>query len=548
MSDFRSAIENVRDELFVDTADGAYLDAIGENFGVFRPRAGIDDTTWRAVLRLVMMASKTTAERLEAILDALLGDTLRIAHAGDPRTAAPELRVEVVLDATLPAAVEGPEPPATIVRLTGPGLPADALRGPGPAVVEITAGGVRVGRPGSPGPAPLPGPERVVASATGGQTSAQLAHAPVQPGSIELWVRTPASATPVALSPADFGADPEGRLTFDVLPAPLTFLAPDPATGAPIPRPGLPAGAEVLASYVIDTRTYAGLAAALRLKLPPVFTVTFPPVSRARAWTKLQGADHALRRAGRIDLRSWSVHDVGRAPGPPDEQPTTPHADRTTVGPRVFVDLLRRADVARERPDPRQASYLHDDLRRPAPGAPGLWAVHPWNASGDPARLSTDRAFPGPNVYTFDERLQPCGRERVPGDPATWEPFPTEFATVLAHDPRAGQAEPVDVRQDRFATNPFSGSPLETIPGSGILYADVARPRAYAPRPDRSDHPMVLFADDLRLRRVAELVDLVRAAGVFVTFERGPERAPTAAPPWFCDPCYTTELLTGSAP
>ncbi len=122
--------------------------------------------------------------------------------------------------------------------------------------------------------------------------------------------------------------------------------------------------------------------------------------------------------------------------------------------------------------------------------APQRWAVHPWNASADPARLATDRAFPGPFVYTFDAHLQPCGRERVPGDPSSWEPFAEEFTTVLARDPRSGRDVPVVVRQDPFATNPFTGSALETAPGSGGLYRDVAIPRAYAPRPVRADHPL----------------------------------------------------------
>ncbi len=585
---FQGAIDQVRDELFVDRADGRYLDTIGENFGVFRPRAGVDDETWRQVLRLCMMAPKTTEERLLALLDVLLGDTLRIEYAGDPVTAPPDLHVEVLADASAPPR-DGVVPPATAVRLTGRGLPADAPAPSGTGTVTITTAGVQVGTAGSVAPNP-PGPEVVVARAVGGQTTAQLAFFPIVPGSVELWVNphTPAVPAPVRLGPARYQVDLGGQVTFDLLPAPLTCFAIDPATGAPIPRPGLPTGAEVLATYRIDTRTFGGLAAALHLKLPRVYRVTIPPASAAHAWADLDVADRRmaaallpgppatedpnprfLQLATRIDLRSFAVYDTGRALGPPDAQPTTPFLDQRTLGPRVFVDLLRRQDVTHVRADLRQASYLHDDLAHPAPAAqpdriveepagepwdpppppsaapaPQLWAFHPWNRSGDAARLATDRAFPGPYVYTFDARLQVCGRERVPGDPASWEAFPEEFATVLALDPRTGQNEPIVARQDPLAINPFTGAALETAPGSGELYRDVARPRPYAPRADRSDHPLVLFADDFWIERLKTLVDLVRAAGVFVTFERGPDPTPGTAPPWFCEPCYAVRFYT----
>ncbi len=579
---FQGAIDQVRDELFLDRADGRYLDVIGENFGVFRPRAGVDDDTWRQVLRLVLMSPKTTAERLVALLDALLGDLVRIDYVGDAVTAPPDLRVEVLLDPNAPPA--SPQPPAFAVRLTGQGLPADAPAAPGPGSVTIPATGVQVGTPGSPAPVPVPGPEIVVARALGGATTAQLAFAPVVAGSVELWVnpQTPAAPDPVRLDRAHFDVDAGGLITFDVLPAPLTFFAVDPSTGTPIPRPGLPLGAEVLATYRIDTRTFAGLGAALRLKLPPVYRMTLSEVSSAHAWADLEAADQSMEAVllpgppatedpnprfltlvTRIDLRSWALYDVGRAQGPPDAQPTTPFLDQQTVGPRVFVDLRRRDDVTHVRADLRQASYLHDDLDHPAPvavpdhtllepagepwqlppvpaiePAPQLWAVHPWNRSGDPNRLATDPGFPGPYVYTFDVRLAPCGRERVPGDPTTWEPFAEEFANVLAHDPRSGRDLPVVVRQEPGALNPFTGSPLETAPGSGVLYRDLAVPRPYVPHPDRSDHPLVLFADNFWVDRLKSLVDLVRAAGVFVTFERGPDPTPDSAPPWFCEPCY----------
>ena len=587
MAELESALESVRDELFLDRADGRYLDVIGENYGLFRPRAGIDDETWRRVLRLVLMAPKTVKERFEALFEAGIGDTISITYTGDLLRAPPDLRVEVLLDPGAPA-TSTPPPPAMAVRLTGQGLPADAPVAAGPGSVTIPATGVQVGTPGSVAAVPAPPPEIVLARATGGQTSAQLGHAPVLPDSVELWIhpRTPAVPGPVRLPPSAYGVDPNGRIAFDVLPAPLTFFAADPTTGAPVPRPGLPAGAEVLATYRIDTRTFAGLGSALRLKLPPVYRVEVPASSLGHRWADLEALDRQMialrvpalpedaplrfsRLVRRIDLRSWSVYDVGRAPGPPDAQATTPHVDRNTVGPRVFVDLRRRDDLTRPRADLRQASYLHDDFLHPppravpdrlleepagepwhpppppAPGAepaPQRWEVHPWNRSGDRARLAGgDPAFPGPTLYTHDERLQPCGYERTPGDPRSWTPYAEEFVSVLVRNPRTGQVEPIVTRQDRHAQNPFSGGPLETAPGSGVHYRDQAVPLAYRPHADRSDHPLVLWSDTFWTDRLAELTDLVRAAGVFVTFERSPAPGPSVAPPWFCDACYGPE-------
>lgn len=555
MADFQGALDSVRDELFLDTATGSHLDAIGGNHGLARPRADIDDGTWRRVLRVALVAPKTVRERFEALLAATVGGVLSIDASGAPAGTRPTLRVEVRLDA---ASGGRPRPPAVTVRVSGPGLPADAPRGSLPGTVVIDRSGVQVGTPGSPTATPAPGPELVVDGATAGQTEARLRFAPVHPSSVELWVdpRTPAVPGPLLLSPAHYAVDVSGHITFDVLPAPLTFLAPVPGGGLPLARPGVPPGAQVLATYRIDTRTYAGLAAALRFKLPAIFRIEVAAGSLDAGWAHLDGLDAELGERTRIDLRSWAVHDVGRARGPDTDEPTTPFLDRHTPGPRVFVDLRRRPDLTETAGRPGRASYVHEDFVHPAPAArpdrtpddgqpwrlppvpppgsepaPQTWAVHPWNANGDRDRVrGDDPAFRGPYLYTFDERLQPHGRETRPGDPTSWEPFAREFVTLLAPNPRTGQDEPVVVRQDREARNPFTGAPLE----------NVAVPRGFAPRPDRSDHPLVLFRGDVALTRLQALVDLVRAAGVFVTFERAERPASPAAPTWFCDPCHAT--------
>lgn len=529
----KGVIQDVRDELFLDGATGKYLDTIGQNHGYERPRAWMGDETWRRVLRLVMMAPKTVQERFERLLDVLVGGWISIVFAGDVLTHPPDLRVEAVLAPPAPpGAAVAPEPPAVEIRLTGAGLPAP---------VSVTAAGAQVGTPGSP-----VGADVVVERALGGQTEARLRFTPVQPATVELWVNphTDAAPLPVPLAAPHFTAAPDGTVTFDVLPAPLTFFAVDPMTGAPVPRPGLPAGAEVLAVYQIDTRTYAGLASALRSRLPPDYHVAIDEASEDRLWTDLQAlaagmvaelyppapgdgsAPTFARLVSRIDLRSWSVYDAGVAAGPSDDQPTTPFLDQDTVGPRVFVDLGRRPDVTRQTARLPMASYLLDDFPPPRP--------HPGG-------------YPGPYVYTYDDRQQVYGREITPGAPATWEPFATEFGAVVVVNPATGLPETVTVRLDRHATDPFTGGPLATAilpatvasPAQPVapaqLFKDFARARPFSPRPDRSDHPLVLFADELWLERLMLMFDLVRAAGVFVTFERAVATTVTTAPPWFVD-------------
>ena len=124
---------------------------------------------------------------------------------------------------------------------------------------------------------------------------------------MRVWVNT------VELAPAAFSPGSDGAVTFGVLPAPLTFVPVDPTTGGTIPRPGLAVGARVVASYTIDTHTYAGLLAALRLKLPAAYRVAIPDAALGRPWTELEPADEQME-AVLEDIRKILREDPGVHP------------------------------------------------------------------------------------------------------------------------------------------------------------------------------------------------------------------------------------------
>jgi len=52
MAEVKSAIREVRDQLFLNRADGSYLSNVGANIGFERPQFGFhNDDLWRAVVR-----------------------------------------------------------------------------------------------------------------------------------------------------------------------------------------------------------------------------------------------------------------------------------------------------------------------------------------------------------------------------------------------------------------------------------------------------------------------------------------------------------------
>jgi len=61
----QSAIKEVRDQLILDTADGEYLNNIGNNYGVSRPPIGFTDTLWRAIVKELALHYKQIKTKFE---------------------------------------------------------------------------------------------------------------------------------------------------------------------------------------------------------------------------------------------------------------------------------------------------------------------------------------------------------------------------------------------------------------------------------------------------------------------------------------------------
>lgn len=69
----QSAIAEVRDQLFLDWADGKYLNTVTANVGLTRPPFGYDDTTWRAIAKIVGLNYKQIATQFEEVFGVLFG-------------------------------------------------------------------------------------------------------------------------------------------------------------------------------------------------------------------------------------------------------------------------------------------------------------------------------------------------------------------------------------------------------------------------------------------------------------------------------------------
>jgi len=66
-----SAVDHVRRGLFVDTAQGADLDVIGRNLGLYKC-PGVDQETWRRLIKVLAYLPKNTIDAFERVLEALV--------------------------------------------------------------------------------------------------------------------------------------------------------------------------------------------------------------------------------------------------------------------------------------------------------------------------------------------------------------------------------------------------------------------------------------------------------------------------------------------
>jgi hypothetical protein len=74
MATIKSAIKEVRDQLFLDTADGQFLSIVTQNIGMVRPNYGFaDDDIWRAVVRRLALDTKQVEGVFRELLAAIFG-------------------------------------------------------------------------------------------------------------------------------------------------------------------------------------------------------------------------------------------------------------------------------------------------------------------------------------------------------------------------------------------------------------------------------------------------------------------------------------------
>lgn len=69
----QSAIQETRDQLFLDTADGGRLDIVTSNLGLDRPGFGFEDDEWRAIAKLVSLQPKQIRNAFLRMLELCLG-------------------------------------------------------------------------------------------------------------------------------------------------------------------------------------------------------------------------------------------------------------------------------------------------------------------------------------------------------------------------------------------------------------------------------------------------------------------------------------------
>lgn len=69
----KSAIKEVRDQLFLDYADGSFLNTVTANLGLTRPSWGFSDDTWRAVGKILGLNYKQITTQFEQILSVIYG-------------------------------------------------------------------------------------------------------------------------------------------------------------------------------------------------------------------------------------------------------------------------------------------------------------------------------------------------------------------------------------------------------------------------------------------------------------------------------------------
>src|SRR5690349_4412605 len=69
----KSAIEEMREQLFLDTADGTRLDVVSGNLGMDRPAVGPPDPDWRALVKAIALQPKAVRNIFYRVMEIILG-------------------------------------------------------------------------------------------------------------------------------------------------------------------------------------------------------------------------------------------------------------------------------------------------------------------------------------------------------------------------------------------------------------------------------------------------------------------------------------------
>lgn len=69
----QSAIQDVRDQLFLDWADGAHLNVVGNNLGLDRPAQNLSDDEWRYAIKQLAVQPKLIPNAFRRVMEVCLG-------------------------------------------------------------------------------------------------------------------------------------------------------------------------------------------------------------------------------------------------------------------------------------------------------------------------------------------------------------------------------------------------------------------------------------------------------------------------------------------
>jgi len=77
----QSQIKEVRDQMSLDFSDGRYLNTISTNLGIARPRIGLSDSEWRAIVKAIALHYKQVRTAFAAVLSIFFGPRITVGTA-----------------------------------------------------------------------------------------------------------------------------------------------------------------------------------------------------------------------------------------------------------------------------------------------------------------------------------------------------------------------------------------------------------------------------------------------------------------------------------